>query len=55
MPRYRTEFGVVVSIPAEKAERIGGLTPVDSAPPAPQKPPVKKAPARQPTEATKES
>lgn len=37
MPRYRTNLGVVVNIPQEKAARIGGLTPVDSAPPAPRK------------------
>lgn len=33
MPRYRNEFGVVVNIPAEKAARINGLTPVDAGPP----------------------
>lgn len=44
MPRYRNEFGVVVDIPAEKAARINGLTPVDAAPPAPR--PRKKAPAK---------
>ena len=37
MPRYRTELGVVVNIPQEKAARMGGLTPVDAAPPAPRK------------------
>ena len=55
MPRYRTEFGVVVNIPQEKAARNGGLTPVDSVPPAPRKSPAKKAPARQLTDATEES
>lgn len=44
MPRYRTEFGVVVNIPEEKAARINGLTPVDAAPPAPRA--RKKAPAK---------
>lgn len=43
MPRYRTEFGVVVDIPAEKAERIGGLTPVGAAPPSPRKATAKRA------------
>lgn len=43
MPRYRTEFGVVVDIPAEKAARINGLTPVDAAPPAPRKAAPRKA------------
>lgn len=33
MPRYRNEFGVVVNIPAEKAARINGLTPVDAGTP----------------------
>jgi len=37
MPRYRTQFGVVVNIPEEKAARIGGLTPFDAAPPLPRK------------------
>lgn len=49
MPRYRTEFGVVVDIPQEKAARIGGLTPVDSAPPtqpAPRKQPAKRVAKR---------
>lgn len=32
MPRYRTGNGVVVNIPEEKAERIGGLTPVEASP-----------------------
>lgn len=36
MPRYRTEFGVVVNIPEGKAARINGLTPVDAVPPAPR-------------------
>lgn len=34
----------MVNIPAEKAARIGGLTPVDAAPPAPRDTPAKKAP-----------
>ena len=55
MPRYRTEFGVVVNLPAEKAARIGGLTPVDSAPPAPRKTTHKKAPAKTSTAPTTES
>ena len=46
MPRYRTEFGVVVNIPAEKAARINGLTPVDPAPPAPRQAPAKRAAAK---------
>ena len=55
MPRYRTEFGVVVNIPAEKAARIGGLTPVDAAPPAPRKAPAKKAAAKTATDPASES
>lgn len=43
MPRYRLASGVVVDIPAEKAARIDGLTPVDSASPA--------APVRRPRKA----
>lgn len=39
MPRYRTQLGVVVNIPAEKAARIDGLRLVDAAPPAPRKAP----------------
>lgn len=35
MPRYRTEFGVVINIPEEKAARMNGLTPVD-VPPTPR-------------------
>lgn len=30
MPKYRTETGVVVDVPVQKAERMGGLTPVDA-------------------------
>lgn len=30
MPRYTTEAGVVVDIPAETAERLGGYTPVET-------------------------
>jgi hypothetical protein len=37
MPRYRTEFGVLVDIPEEKAARINGLTPVDAPSPTPRK------------------
>lgn len=36
MPRYRLNSGVVVSIPEEKAERIDGLTLVDT-PPSPRR------------------
>ena len=43
MPRYRMPSGVVVDIPEAKAARIGGLTPADSAPPAPREP-AKKTP-----------
>ena len=55
MPRYRTEFGVVVNIPVEKAARIGGLIPVDPAPPDPRKSPTKKAPAKKSEDQTDES
>ena len=34
MARYRNAVGVVVNIPEEKAERLGGLTPIE-APPSP--------------------
>lgn len=46
MPRYRTEHGVVVNLPAEKAARINGLIPADATPPSPGGTPVKKAPVR---------
>lgn len=55
MPRYRTEFGVVVNLPQEKAARIGGLTPVDAAPPAPRKVTAKKAAAKRAAHPTSES
>ena len=55
MPRYRTEFGVVVDIPAEKAERIGGLTPVDTAPPSPRKATPKRVAANSTQNRTEES
>lgn len=43
---YRMPNGVVVDIPEATAARIDGLTPVDSAPPAPAKKttPTKRAP-----------
>ncbi|MBN7570202.1 hypothetical protein [Mycobacteroides abscessus] len=49
MPRYRTETGVVVCVPVEKAQRIGGLTPVDTEASSPRpaaKRPGSKAPRR---------
>lgn len=50
MPRYRNEFGVVVNIPEAKAARINGLTPVDSAPPAPRRGPRKPKETPEPSE-----
>ncbi|MCC9182572.1 hypothetical protein [Mycolicibacterium mageritense] len=41
MPRYRTETGVVVDVPQEKAQRIGGLTPADAPTPSPRPGPKK--------------
>ncbi|WP_409430550.1 hypothetical protein ACJEIK_26300 [Mycobacterium sp. SMC-16] len=32
MPKYRTDTGVVVDVPEQKAERMGGLTPADARP-----------------------
>ncbi|MGX9669929.1 hypothetical protein [Mycobacterium sp. HM-7] len=32
MPKYRTDTGVVVDVPEQKAERMDGLTPVDASP-----------------------
>lgn len=55
MPRYRTELGVVVNIPQEKAARIGGLIPVDAAPPAPRKVPARKATSKGAATPTSES
>lgn len=46
MPRYRTEHGVVVNIPAEKAARFSGLIPADAAPPAPRTEPAPKVAAK---------
>lgn len=49
MPRYRTETGVVVCVPVEKAQRVGGLTPVDTEASSPRpaaKRPGSKAPRR---------
>ncbi len=52
MPRYRTEFGVMVDISEETATRINGLTPVDSASPEPPKTPARKAAAKRPAKHT---
>lgn len=43
MPKYRTETGVVVDVPEQKAERVGGLTPVDAPASARRGPGGKKA------------